>query len=113
MNDYQNGGGADIAEDIKRNLRLLTRATVGLYLVVIVVSGYLWYQNKTQGDRNTGALCALRQDLERRVAASEDFLSRNPHGFPGISAATLQKSITDQQRSIVALSGLHCAPATP
>lgn len=113
MSDYGNGHGHDIAADIKRSLRYLTRATVGLALVLIAVSGYGLYALKAQNDRNTGALCALRQDLERRVASSQEFLAQNPHGIPGITAASLQQSISGQQRSIVALSGLHCPPAAP
>lgn len=107
------GNGHDIAADIKRSLRYLTRATIGLALSLIVVAGYGLYALKVQGDRNTGALCALRQDLERRVASSQEFLAQNPHGIPGIPAAVLSKSITDQERSIVALSGLHCPPPSP
>lgn len=110
----------DIATELQRTLRNLTRATIALWftLFVVVVSGaYVLKQqsddSQRQSARNTGALCALREDLERRVAASQDFLIKNPRGFPGIPLATLQKSITDQQRSIVALSGLHCAPASP
>lgn len=109
----EHGNGALVAEDLRRRLRLLTRSTLALTLSVILVAGYGLYALKVQSDRSTSALCALRADLERRVAASEDFLSRNPKGFPGISSAVLQKSIVDQQRTIVALAGLHCPPTQP
>lgn len=108
-----NADGTDIADELRSGLRRQMWATMLLYVVVIVVSAAAWYAVKVQTDRNTRTFCALRQDLERRVASAEDFLARNPHGIPGITAQQLTKSISDQQRSIVALSGLDCPPAAP
>jgi type II secretory pathway pseudopilin PulG len=104
------GNGQDIAASIQRTLRVLVAATIFLYVIVILAGTWGWYVNKQESDQNTSALCALRQDLERRANASEDFLARNPHGLLGISPGDLQKSIADTQRSIVALSSLHCPP---
>lgn len=57
-----------------------------------------------------GALCALRIDLETRVATTEKFLHDHPGGFAGIPAATIRNSLTGQQHTIRALSGLTCRP---
>jgi hypothetical protein len=54
------------------------------------------------------ALCALRHDLEDRVANGERFLRKNPRGIPGIPARTLRQSIGGQRRTIRALSDLKC-----
>jgi hypothetical protein len=56
----------------------------------------------------TAALCALRSDLEQRVASSEAFLRRHPHGILGISAKDIRTGIVNQQRTILALSGIDC-----
>jgi hypothetical protein len=56
----------------------------------------------------TDSLCALRGDLERRVATSQGFLQENPEGIPGIPAETLQASIDNQLRTVEALHGLNC-----
>ena len=55
------------------------------------------------------ALCALRLDLERRVAASEQFLREHPNGVAEIPAKTIRDGITNQQRTIKALSQLSCS----
>lgn len=65
--------------------------------------------NQARGLRTEQALCALRSDVERRIQASSDFLAVHPEGLPGlISPAELRKSQADQQRTVVALSGLKC-----
>jgi hypothetical protein len=56
----------------------------------------------------TLALCALRDDVERRVQSSQNFLAEHPNGIPGIPARTLRDSINNQQRTIDALSILKC-----
>jgi ABC-type transporter Mla subunit MlaD len=54
------------------------------------------------------ALCALRHDLEQRVAGGEQFLREHPHGIPGFPAETVRTSIAGQRRTIRALSDLTC-----
>jgi len=56
----------------------------------------------------TSALCALRTDLERRVAGSKTFLAEHPAGIPGISAKVIRDGIKNQERTIKALSGIDC-----
>ena len=56
----------------------------------------------------TAALCALRTDLERRVASSRAFLAEHPDGIPGISAKVIRDGIVNQQSTISALSGIDC-----
>jgi hypothetical protein len=58
------------------------------------------------------ALCVFRDDLSRRVAASEEFITsiirgeRPPIG--GISTAELQRALKGQQATLAALSDLRC-----
>lgn len=56
----------------------------------------------------TAALCALRNDLEVRVASSRSFLVDHPNGIPGISAKAIRDGIANQERTIVALSVIDC-----
>jgi ABC-type transporter Mla subunit MlaD len=63
-----------------------------------------------ESKRTTKALCALRKDLEDRVAQTDDFLRKHPGGFAGIPAATLRQSEQGQRRTISALSNLKCPP---
>lgn len=57
---------------------------------------------------NTRALCAFRHDLEQRVTDAQDFLRSHPHGFPGVTAAQIQVSITNQEATIHALRFINC-----
>jgi hypothetical protein len=95
----------DVAGTIKHALRLLLVATVVLYLALFGVA-YVVYRN---GDTNRAALCALRWDLEKRVAGTQQLLIDHPEGLAGIPAQTLKDGITNQQRTIEALRGVHCS----
>lgn len=55
------------------------------------------------------ALCALRGDLENRVAGAEQFLAEHPNGTPGLPAKFVRTSKDGQKRTIIALSVLHCS----
>jgi hypothetical protein len=104
-----------IQDELRSALRRLGYATVVLY-VVLSLLGLVFYVSSTHrrdeiaavaASTNT-ALCALRSDLERRVASSIAFLEDNPEGFPGIPAQTIRDSIANQERTITALAVLTC-----
>lgn len=95
---------ADIAAQLRRTLRILGVATVSLYLVV-VVAVFLVYRD---ANHTTVALCALRADVEQRIASSQDFLKEHPNGVPGFNAAAINASLVNSQRTVKALSGLDC-----
>jgi predicted negative regulator of RcsB-dependent stress response len=105
----------EIAEEIKRALRNLTRATIIIYVVLAGLGLFAWIDSSNQRAEikqvaisTNQALCALRFDLEARVENAEQFLVNNPDGIPGLSAASIQTSIESQRRTIVALRGLDC-----
>jgi hypothetical protein len=95
---------ADTARSIKRALTVLMVATAVLYLAVATVAAKTYHDANV----NTDALCALRGDLERRVASSQQFLVKHPAGIPGIPVQTIRNGIVNQQRTINALSSLKC-----
>lgn len=98
---------AMVANPLQKALRRFVAATLLLYLIVAGLSLYVY----TQAHANGAALCALRNDLERRVISSRRFLEENPEGIPGLTPALLREGIENQQRTIDALSGLDCPPA--
>ena len=95
----------DVLQDMRRTLRLLVVATVVLF--VGLGGGMAW--TYSQANESQNALCALRGDLEKRVAGTQTYLAEHPEGFPGVSPATLRKSLKDQQRTIAALGDLPCS----
>jgi predicted PurR-regulated permease PerM len=91
--------------------RALAVSIVVLCLLVagcVVVAAVAISNTNELADRTNGSLCALRHDLEQRVAGGEQFLREHPEGIPGIPAKTLQTSIDGQRRTIRALSNLKC-----
>jgi hypothetical protein len=81
--------------------------------VVAANAFYILPRLTRQADENTRAsvaLCALRVDLQRRVAAAKNFLAEHPNGIPGIPARTFRDGIDNQQRTISALTVLRCPP---
>jgi len=111
-----NSGDERVKDVLQRQLRVLVRATVILYLALAFVAGYAYVQ-AVQGrakleaatEQTTTALCTLRADLERRVDTSREFLKENPDGIPGIPARTIQEGINNQERTIEALGVLDCS----
>lgn len=97
-------GGKTVAEQLQRSLRILAIATVFLYVGLIIVGVRVYLDSRNTAD----ALCTFRQDLERRVIATTDFLKENPKGIPGIPPRFLLESVANQQRTIVSLQSLDC-----
>ena len=100
---------------LQRTLRALVIATVVMYVALAGLGLYVYVSGNNQRaaladtvNTTTMALCALRPDLETRVASSERFLEENPSGVPGIPAKLIQDNIRNQQRTVDALSGLSC-----
>lgn len=84
-------------------------------IIALLVFIYIVFSIQTQGsklDRTTRdthrALCALRGDLERRVADSRAFLRDHPDGIPGVTAREIQVGISNQERTITALRFIKC-----
>lgn len=104
---------ADVANEIIRRLRLLTVAVLVCLALCIGIGVFAITQSIQVGedaDRTTGALCALRVDLQSRVDQTETFLLSHPSGFAGIPRATLNQSLEGQKRTIAALRTLQCPP---
>lgn len=65
-------------------------------------------RNEMRSRRVNRALCVFRRDLQSRAEQSRAFLEDHPNGFAGISASSIRVSLIGQERTIMALSGLHC-----
>jgi hypothetical protein len=95
--------------------RLLVAATVFLYAALIGVGTYGYVSrshdlakiNQITTTTKT-ALCLLRDNIEKQVATSEEFLENNPDGIPGLPAATIRASIQRQKDTLKALDILEC-----
>jgi hypothetical protein len=106
---------SDPAKEIKRSINTLVVATLILY-ALLAGAGFVAYNN-AQDSRNDiakvaasthRALCTLRGDLVQRVTDTAKFLATHPDGIAGISAAAIQQSLDNQQRTIDSLDSLKC-----
>jgi hypothetical protein len=94
-----------------KGLRIAVAAfvlSVFLFVAVLVGGAYLLSTKSAEGAEVHEAICALSADLESRTERSRDFLRDHPNGIPGIPAATIRESVTNQERSIAALSVVSC-----
>lgn len=104
------------------NIRRRQKETNGLLVVVVVlllVAGYYQFAvvnpnlntEIAQNMQSRVALCALRDDLENRVAQTQHFL-RHPEDFPQFSdpktVELIKQQVEGQQRTVAALSVLSC-----
>ena len=105
-----------LRDELQRTLRLLTVATVVLYLVLagLGIAGYIDTAHRRAEIREiarstNSALCALRGDLHRRVQNAVEFLEKNPGGVDGITPAVIRQGIQSQRSAIDALKVIDCA----
>jgi hypothetical protein len=104
-----------VEQSLATRFRTLVAATVFLYAALIGVGTYgyiarshdLAHINRL-ADQNKVALCAFRDNIEKQVATSQEFLDNNPEGIPGLPAATIRSSIQRQKATLVALEILEC-----
>lgn len=96
--------GSKTARELRRWLKILIVMTVLLYLILAGFGYVSWILS----NRNTDALCSLRQDVERRIETSQQFLIDNPRGIPGIEPRVIRQQIQNNQRTVRALNSLNC-----
>jgi len=84
----------------------LVLTTVVLFLALTALAFFSW----RSAEDNREAVCNLRGDLERRVLASEDFLTKHPDTIVklGFTTQQVQKEIIGQRRTLNALSVVSC-----
>lgn len=95
-----------ILASIRRSFRFLVAATVAVYLALGGVAFFSY--TGTTAVRN--GVCNLRTDLEHRVEASEEFLTKHPGTIKalGFTKAQVQKEIDNQRRTLSALDVVSC-----
>lgn len=98
-------GGKTVAESLQTSLRHLAWATIALYLLLFGAGVKVYLD----GRATTKALCTFRADLAQRAVTATQFLKEHPNGTPGIPAKTILESISNQQRTILALKDLDCS----
>lgn len=79
-----------------------------MWLVALIVVGYLFQAQRSLSNETRTSLCVLRLDLERQVKGSVDFLAKHPDGAFGFTKAEILAGIDRQSRTILALSTLDC-----
>lgn len=96
--------------------RLPTRRTVWLVFTGAAIVVGLWFNQhrglKAIANETHTALCAFKTDLQKRLAASEEFVSDVREGrrepIAGISDADFRRSIANQRATLKALESLNC-----
>jgi hypothetical protein len=96
----------DVVDDIHRSLGRLTKATVAGYVVSIVIAIFAGYF----GNATREGACALRADVERRVAVSKTFLEDRPEALRalGFTKTDVRKEIANQERTVDSLRVVPC-----
>lgn len=107
----------DVRIAIEHSIKVLSRWTIGLYLVVALALGVGMAVNRATVNaeiadtaRIDKALCTFVADLEQRLANSKEFLDKHPGAepIPGITRADILRTIDAQRRTLDSLSGLDC-----
>jgi hypothetical protein len=94
------------AKELRRMLRILIGLTVVLYVIMFGIATYTYFQ----GQRNTKALCTIRDNAQNRVAQAQQFLQDHPNGIAGLTPDDLQRSINTSQATVKALEDVDCPP---
>jgi hypothetical protein len=86
------------------------RVLIG-YLLLCMGMAYIFLDLSHQADEGAQthqAVCEFRGDLHRRINASQAFLKTHPNGAFGVTAKVIKAQITQQTKTIKALSELRC-----
>jgi hypothetical protein len=104
-------------EEVRNALRWLVVSTIVLWTLVVILGVFAWTSSQSQraalektATETASALCTFRHDLELRVISTENFLKENPDGIPGFPRASIQQSLDNVRRTVVALATLPCPP---
>lgn len=103
------------AAKIQGGLKMLVIATVVLYMALFGVVGFVFKDATDKRDEikvvavtTSEALCSLRRNIQRQIAASEEFLVKNPNGIAGVPAKLIQDGIDRQKVTVKSLQNLEC-----
>ena len=107
----------DVRIAIEHSIKVLSRWTIGLYLVVAVTLGIGVLSNRAvvnaqreANERTQTALCTFVTDLRQRADSTAEFLQKHPgkEPIPGLDRATLRTTLHNQRRTLHSLDGLEC-----
>ena len=104
-------GKSTVLEALDRLKWWTVGLSVGLVLLVLVtfvVRSFDLNRVAENAQQNRIALCALREDLHRRIDAAQRFLENNPGAIPGIPPKEIRESIQNQRRTVAALRVIDC-----
>lgn len=85
--------------------------TFALLMIVVISMGLQQRhirQLSREGTQAHTALCVFRDDLQRRVERSENFIKEHPEGVTGIPVATLQADVKNKKDTLASLDLLTC-----
>lgn len=94
------------AKELRRGLRILMVLTAVLYFFMVGFAFYVY----NQGQRNTRALCTIRDNAQGRVDQGQAFLQDHPNGITGLTPDDIQRGIDSSTATVKALSDVDCPP---
>lgn len=114
------GGDASRSRPVFNAVRLLILATVLLYLSVAGVGVFFYFDGKDRREKiarvaydSARAMCALREDQERRLRVTREYLNDHPNGTDDISLGVLRQSIDNSEKTLKALRFVDCPAKVP
>lgn len=99
------------AERMQASLRNLAILTITTFLLLLGMGAYFInanHQLAVEGRQAHDAICALREDLQRRIATTEQFIRDHPEGIAGIPVAELERSVESQKLTVDSLYEAKC-----
>jgi hypothetical protein len=100
-----------MAKRVIRKTRVWHLNVLG-YLALVIAIGFAVYRNSvlaSEGREAHVAICAFKDDLQRRVDATDELLAEHPEGsIFGIPRELIIQGRKNQQLTIDSLSSLDC-----
>lgn len=99
------------AKLIMKRLNHLVAVTVVLFVLLLGTIGYSVKSNydlAKKGDQAKTAVCTLRDDLQKRISASESYLATHPGDVLGIPREQVMQSLENQKSTLKALETAGC-----
>ena len=112
----KNGNYGRRAEDngnwLYRKRWHLVSIWIAAFSAVILLMYNANRERAIEGQTAANAICALKNDLQRRVDSTEEFIANLKSGkrdpIPGITVADLERSASSMNQTIAALAVINC-----
>ena len=102
----------DRFDQLSKRLHRIQSILYAAGAAIVILFAMLVYgisQNKQAIDQGHKAVCGTKQQLERNIKSTENFLQTHPKGIPGVPNKLLLQGLEQDKAQLKALGPVSCS----